>query len=171
MMVYRLTGLLLIVLTSTLYAENRWSVRLGTHPLTKSKVCLMERPFTISDGSTNLKAVMVVVGRDVIIAVHAKIDKTYSSTGLKVDGRQLVPFSSIASNKATGWDYALFRGMGRELKVHKFERGAFARITIGFWPTWPTTRTHTSAVSLQGFTLSHDEHKECMIRRKNSLAR
>jgi len=170
-MIYRVTGLLLIVFTSNLHAENRWRVRLGSHPLTQAKVCLMERPFTISDGSTHLKATMVVVGRDVVIAIHAKIDKNYSSTGLKVDGRQLVPFSTIISNRATGWDYAVFRGMGRELKVHKFERGAFARITVGFWPTWPKTRTYTSAISLKGFTLSHDDHKECMIRRKNSIKR
>jgi len=154
-----------------MHAADSWSVRLGAHPITNTKVCLMEKKFFIHDGSSSLAARMIVVGKDVIIAVNGRVDKNYKSTGLKVDWRRRVPFHRIVSNKANGWDYVVFRGMGKELKVHKFELGAFARVTLGFWPTWPATRTHTSAVSLDGFTVSHAAHKVCMIRRKRSLVR
>lgn len=45
--------------------------------------------------------------------------------------------------------------------IDDFIKGREARLILGFWPSWPKTKTVTSRFSLLGFTRAYQAFQDC----------
>ena len=110
---------------------------------------------TLQDGHGTTEIKLLYNGREFVAHTQSNIDLTYPNLGLKVDDS-----ATFLIDEVTKETMAVFKTQAEQIK-RLFIRGYHARLTLGFWPTWPKTHTVSAEFSLVGFTKTHQEFLEC----------
>lgn len=109
----------------------------------------------VDDGQTKTYVKLVYTGMALYVATKSHIDLTYPGVGLQVDSNPQHQIDQLVQEKT-----AVFTtDIG---KIHKqFILGAKAKLTLGFWPTQPKTKTRIIEFSLFGYTKAYHKFQKC----------
>jgi hypothetical protein len=116
--------------------------------------CLLLSPKQpIFDGYEQSRVQLQVTTHALLIMADSNVDASYPHQGVRVDNGALVPFrhklvdkrSAVASGPVQSSMAA-----GRKLTV-----------ALGFWPTWPVTKTQQTTFNLTGFGTAYAALQAC----------
>lgn len=143
-----------MVLTATAVpVRAEWTVKPAEGPGGR---CVLESSrSSLSDGYQQTTVYFAVTPKSVALVSAAPLDAGSSDIGLKVDNE---PF--LRMDRLDGTKTALFDA-NYERVVTQFKAGTQVRVQLRFWPTWPATGTHSTSVSLIGFTKAYGELSGC----------
>jgi len=135
------------------FAGDNWKVRID--PDDRSR-CLMESvTHVVNDGQSETSVKLVYTGDALYAATKSNIDLEYRGIGLQVDRLEQHPIDEVYMKKT-----AVF---ARNIdKINKqFIDGINAKLTLGFWPLLPKTKTHVIEFSLIGYTKAYQQFLNC----------
>ena len=137
----------------SVFAGDNWMVKLDPENRTR---CLMESATQVfNDGQAESSAKLVYTGDALYVATKSNIDVEYKGVGLKVDHFDPHSIDELYMKKTAVFTSNID-------KIHKqFIYGANARLTLGFWPLMPKTKTHTIDFSLFGYTKAYKQFQNC----------
>lgn len=146
----------LITCATTLHAAENWQVIFDADPLSQQPACLMESmAHVIDDGQTQTPVKLIYNGRELVAQTKSKIDLTYPNVGLQVDSKTSFGIDHLHKEKT-----AVFAKQSTEIH-QQFIDGLTARLSLGFWPTWPQTKTRVIDFNLIGYTKAYQEFEQC----------
>ena len=144
-----LVSILLVAEPAPVSAE--WTVK----PSVGSGCVLESSPESLTDGYQTTIARIRVDGKMVSVSSPSVFDAGSKDIRIVVDEQEIVPMDRLADPRT-----AVFESRYAAL-VEQFKRGLRARVQLRFWPTWPTTGTHSATFSLIGFTRAYSHLGEC----------
>jgi hypothetical protein len=138
--------------------SDSWSVVQGEDPHSGKESCLLvSRHIEMPDGYGTAQVQLIFGQQALMIRTDSNLDPAYPDQGIRVDEGRLIPpeppFPFQRQN-------AVFE-VARDQIVDEFRRGREAELALGFWPTWPMTRTQRATISLLGFSDAHDALPDC----------
>lgn len=133
-------------------AAGEWSVSQDEQ---SRKCSLTAEKKTIYDGYQTAAVFLIVDDRSVKLRSESVLDPGFSDIGMKVDQKDFIPMDKLEKERV-----AVFETR-REQLIEQFIRGREVEVRLRFWPTWPTTGTHTAKFSLLGFTKAFDQYSKC----------
>jgi len=137
-------------------STKNWSVRIGDDGIRPRAVCLLESATRqVHDGQTTTPVKLVYNGKVIIAVTKSNIDLSYVGIGLQVDEQSTHTVDTL--HKKTR---VIFEKASNDI-VQEFIKGREARLVLGFWPSWPKTKTVTSHFSLRGFSDAHQAFQDC----------
>jgi hypothetical protein len=147
---------LAVVLVAGAARAEAWTVRAVARTGGPGTTCVLESaPASISDGYQTTTAQVVVDQEGVTVTSASVLDPSFDDIAIVVDDELPVPMDRLAGPRAARFESR------HALLVEQFKRGARARLQLRFWPTWPATGTHSTVISLIGFTRAHAGLAEC----------
>ncbi len=143
--------------------KPQWFTVIGKHLITGVKECqLTSSTQTIFDGVSKIKIKFVFSRLHLLIATNANIDTSYKNTGVAINTAERTrKFSLYDTNKKTNIVLANFT---IKHVMHVINAKSIS-VTLGFWPSWPKTKTHTVNVKLDGFTNAYRKFLKCKVAR------
>ncbi|UCE88586.1 MAG: hypothetical protein JSW10_09620, partial [Pseudomonadota bacterium] len=137
-------------------AEPAWRAVVGNDPLQGKTACLMESAqVAVNDGQTTTPVRFLYNGTAFLVTTKSNIDQSYPNVGLQVDTH--APFAIDRVHKET---HVIFAKDAEQIRA-QFIRGLRAKLSLGFWPTWPQGETVVAEFSLIGFTKAHEKFLQC----------
>jgi hypothetical protein len=118
-----------------------------------TRCLLFSRELTMFDGYDQTKVRLQVSLDGVLVRTDSNLDRSYPDQGLRVDGGALVPFVLEVPDERSA-----YAKQSAQLAMAGGERLTLA---LGFWPTWPVTRTQTATLSLAGFDIAFAALRAC----------
>jgi hypothetical protein len=116
--------------------------------------CLLYSPKQPLFDGYDLSAVQLEISSQyVTVRADSNIDTSYPNTGLQVDARGRVPFESTLVNERT-----VYTSKPVQLAM---AQGSTLKVGLGFWPTWPVTRTQYATFDLDGFGSAYRALQAC----------
>jgi hypothetical protein len=116
--------------------------------------CLLLSPKQpIFDGYEQSRVQLQVTTRALLVMAGSNIDASYPNQGVRVDNRALVPFQHKLVDKRSAFASGPVQSSmaaGRNLTV-----------ALGFWPTWPVTKTQQTTFNLTGFGSAYAALQAC----------
>lgn len=154
------TLLLLFCLSSfgvtSIYATENWQLILAKDPLSKQSACLMvSATKKTEDGQATTPVSLIYNGNAFIAQTDSNIDLSYQGIGLQIDHNKKHNIDRL-HNKIS----AVFETKTQQIHG-EFVNGLSAKLTLGFWPTWPKTRSYTTKFDLRGFTKTYKTFQHC----------
>ncbi len=107
------------------------------------------------DGYDNAKMSLQLSTTALIIKTDSEIDLTYPEVGIYIDNNPVFLFDKVANKR-----YTLNRKNISELTA-LMKTAKKINIKLGFWPTWPQTKTSSVTFSLQSFAKALAALKAC----------
>lgn len=152
-----LSSLLSFVYLQTAVAQTKnWTVRIASDGLHPHAICLLESlSQQVNDGQTMTPIKLVYNGELIMAVTKSNIDLSYDGVGLQVDTK---------AGHAVDGLYKKTRGLFKKDAtdiVQEFIKGREARLVLGFWPSWPKSKTVTSRFSLRGFSRAYQAWQTC----------
>ena len=148
---------ILCLFNQPLQAEN-WTTVLAEDPLSGSMACLMvSSSQVIKDGQSSTDVHFVYNGQVFIAKTKSNIDLSYETTGLQIDEQNLFNIDRL-HNKSN----VVFESQADEIR-QEFINGLKAKLTLGFWPSWPKTNSFSTHFDLRGFTKSYNALVSCQV--------
>jgi hypothetical protein len=145
-----------IATTATADESGNWRLTTAEDPLSDQTTCLMVSAVKhIDDGQTNTPVTVIYNGKVFVVQTKSNIDLSYPNLGLQVDSSKPVAIDRVY--KSTD---VIFESAAEQIR-NEFIKGLDARLTLGFWPTWPKTRSYTVAFDLRGFTKTYEAFHQC----------
>jgi hypothetical protein len=136
--------------------SDNWQLVIDKDPLTKQTACLMvSATRTTQDGQTTTPVYLLYDGNTFIAKTKSNIDTSYENTGLQVDLKNPHDIDRILDSSSAVFD------LQADAIRDEFIKGLRARLTLGFWPTWPKTKSYTIEFSLRGFTATYNAFQRC----------
>lgn len=149
-------GVLFQFISISAVAGENWKVIIADDPVSKTSRCLMESKTQVTeDGQTKTYVKLVYTGTGLYAATKSHIDLTYPGVGLQVDSNPQLKIDKLVKEKTAVFvkDISI---------IHKqFIHGAKAKLALGFWPTWPKTKTRIIEFSLFGYTKAYQQFQKC----------
>ena len=108
-----------------------------------SRCVLLSPAFTIFDGYYPAKMWLRINPVRTWVQTDSNIDTSYPAQGLRVDDGALTPFAKQLADAQTVYTDAPV--------LHDLSEARTLTVALGFWPTWPKTKTQTASVDLAGF--------------------
>ncbi len=121
----------------------------------KSQCLLTSVQKRFYDGYDNAKMSLQLSATALIIKTDSEIDLTYPEVGIYIDNNSVFLFDKVANKR-----YTLNRKNISELTA-LMKTGKKINIKLGFWPTWPQTKTSSVIFSLQSFGKALAALKAC----------
>jgi hypothetical protein len=119
------------------------------------------------DGYGTAQVQLIFGPQSLVITTDSNLDPAYPEQGIRVDGGRLIkPEPPFPFQRQS----ALFKVARGEI-VDEFRRGREAELALGFWPTWPMTRTQRVRISLLGFSDAYDALSGCGVSPAQSTGR
>jgi len=133
-----------------------WKVVYADDPTTRKKTCLMmSASKRIEDGQSTTPVHLIYNGHIFFAKTKSNIDLSYPGLGLKVDNHSQHKISALY--KETSAVFTL-----NTIKIRdQFISGLDAELTLGFWPSWPKTRSFTSHFNLHEFSDTYKRFLKC----------
>jgi len=151
-----LLSILLAISSAANAASNNWQSVLAQDPISGNTGCLLISASKQSeDGQSGTPVQIIYNGRIFMIKTESNIDLSYPGIGLQVDNNKA--FNIDRLHKKTN---VVFESQA-EIIRGEFISGISARLTLGFWPSWPVTKAYQSRFSLRGFTRAHQAFRDC----------
>ena len=136
--------------------SGNWQLVLAEDPLSKQTACLMVSAIKHSkDGQSNTTVDLVYNGSLFIARTESNIDLSYPGLGLQVDNKEAHSIDRL--HKQTN---AVFEVQAQEIR-DEFINGLNASLRLGFWPSWPKTRSYVIEFDLRGFTRAYQAFMNC----------
>ena len=133
-----------------------WRAVVGQDPLQNKTACLMESmQMTVHDGQTTTPVRFLYNGTAFLVTTKSNIDLTYPNVGLQVDHN--APIAIERLHKETN---IVFEHDAEQIRT-QFIRGLKAKLSLGFWPTWPQGETVVTEFSLIGYTKAYEAFEHC----------
>ena len=150
---------LFLLLSLSTTVESNWKIETGEDPLSGQFSCYMVSSVQHSqDGQSGTQVRIVFNGTQFVVETESNIDSGYTGVGLQVD--QNNPYKIDRLFKKVN---AVFETQATQIR-DEFIRGLNARITLGFWPSWPVTKSYQTRFNLRGFTKTYNEMLECQLK-------
>lgn len=147
------TGLVFQAMSGTVAAVDNWEVRVEHENGTR---CILESATQVfNDGQAETVAKLVYTGEALYAATQSNINLQYPGIGLQVDGLEQHPVDGVYMLKT-----AVF-SKNVETIHQQFIHGIKAKVTLGFWPLIPQTKTYDIEFSLIGYTKAYHQYLEC----------
>jgi len=141
----------------TTFSKGTWRLSKSRNPFSKKKECMIlsEKMF-IRDpqGITNLQ--FIITKNYLYIKTDSNIDSSYQNIGLRVDNSKTIRFDKVIKRNSVRFNN--FKKRHSTL----LNNGRKVRVTLGFWPTWPKTRTRSTAISLSGYNAAESKFNHCL---------
>ena len=109
----------------------------------------------LSDGYQETTVHFAVTPKSVRLVSAAPLDASTPDLGVKVDREAFVAIDGLEGDRTALFDSNYDR------VVKQFKAGTQVKVQLRFWPTWPATGTHTTTLSLIGFTRAYGELAGC----------
>lgn len=123
-------------------------------------VCAIESVTrVINDGQAETPVKLIYTEQAFYAKTESHLDLSYAKTGLKIDTHSKYKIDRIKKQNT-----AIIESKMNALKKDLLA-GRHARLTVGFWPTWPKSGTRNIEFSLIGFGKAYRQFKIC---RKNN---
>lgn len=136
--------------------SGNWQLVLAEDPFSKQTACLMVSAIKQSeDGQANTAVDLVYNGSLFIARTESNIDLSYPGLGLQVGNKEAHTIDRL--HKQTS---AVFEAQAQQIR-DEFINGLNARLTLGFWPSWPKTRSYVIEFDLRGFTRVYQAFVNC----------
>ena len=143
----------MLLTAATAPASAEWTVKPAEGPGGR---CILESSrYSLPDGYQQTSVFFAVTPKSVALISAAPLDAGSSDIGLKVDKEAFLRMDRLEGTKTALFDASY------EQVVAQFKAGTQARVQLRFWPTWPATGTHSTTVSLIGFTRAYEEFSGC----------
>lgn len=118
-----------------------------------TRCVLLSPEFPIFDGYYPAKIWLRVNPARAWVETDSNIDTSYPKQGLRVDGGALAPFAKELVDEQTAYTDAPV--------LHGMAEGHTLTVALGFWPTWPKTKTQTASIDLAGFANAYAALQAC----------
>jgi hypothetical protein len=137
-------------------ASDNWTVIFDKDPENQSDRCLLEsKTFIIDDGQTQTAVKMLYNGTQLYAATKSTLDLSYPNIGLQIGARQQHTIDRVYKKTTAVFESSIE-------KIHiDFKKGVKAKLALGFWPTWPQTKTRVIEFSLIGYKKAYNKYKKC----------
>jgi hypothetical protein len=152
------TLLLLCYLPALANAKDiqNWQLVLAEDPISNQTVCLMVSAMKqTEDGQTSTPVSLIYNGKIFIAKTKSNIDLSYPDIGLQADNH--TPHNIDRLHKKTS---VVFDAQAIQIR-DEFIKGLNGKLTLGFWPTWPKTRSFVTEFDLRGFTKTYQAFRRC----------
>jgi hypothetical protein len=134
-----------------------WAAAKGIDKTTQQNVCLLQaQPGIIHDGHDDVKIVLAITPQKVLLLTASDIDLSYPGVGIQVGQRPLIVIDGLYKNQTAVIE------KGRNEVVEQFKQGKEVTVYLGFWPTWPVTKTQVATFSLKGFRSAYAAFEQCV---------
>lgn len=139
------------------FANNaNWQLVLDEDPFTRQTACLMvSATKKTPDGQTTTPVHLIYNGEVLIAKTKSNVDTSYENSGLQVDLKESHNIDRLIKNNSV-----IFESQTDMIR-DEFIKGLKARLTLGFWPTWPKTKSYTIEFDLRGFTDTYNAFQRC----------
>lgn len=155
-----------LLLFSNLFAINsvmaragdtdNWQLVLAEDPFSKQSACLLVSAVEQSEDGQATTAVSLVYNGNLFMAkTESNIDLSYADLGLQVGKKKSHPIERL--HKKTS---AVFETQAPQIR-DEFKKGLKAKLRLGFWPSWPKTRSYVIEFDLRGFTAAYEAFVHC----------
>jgi hypothetical protein len=108
-----------------------------------------------NDGQVTTPVSLVYNGNLFMAKTESNIDLSYAELGLQVDDNKSHTIDRL--HKKTS---AVFETQAPQIR-DEFIKGRKARVRLGFWPSWPKTRSYVIEFDLRGFTRAYEALVQC----------
>lgn len=123
-----------------------WSLDRRPNPIDHKTQCLLaSRSVNISDGYERTDVQLLLTANSLYVRTESNLDLSYPDTGISLDNGTLVPFEGLAKETA-----AMISG-DIEMLYEQMAPSRTVLVKLGFWPTWPVTKTQEASFPLEGF--------------------
>ncbi len=110
-------------------------------------------PVSMFDGYDRTEIKLQVTPEAVLVETQSNIDINSPAQGLSVDGTELVPFETeLVSKQVIHTEQPVQTAMAG---------GERLTVALGFWPSWPVTKTQQVSLSLEGFEPAYAALQKC----------
>lgn len=139
-------------------ASQNWQVVITKDPVSKQSTCLLiSSTKHTEDGQNSTPIKLIYNGEIFIAATDSNIDLSYADVGLQVDDHSRYTIDRLFKNTD-----AIFETDAERIR-DEFKRGLNAKLILGFWPTWPVTKSYAIDFDLRGFTKAYNKFLQCKI--------
>jgi hypothetical protein len=107
----------------------------------------------IFDGYENSWVRLQVTTDAIVVNTDSFVDRSYSGQGLRIDNGKLMPFMPALLNKKSTYT--------KKPALAAMANGKTLTVSLGFWPTWPVTKTQSVSIDLSGFKGAYAALKAC----------
>jgi hypothetical protein len=107
----------------------------------------------IFDGYENSWVRLQVTTDAIVVNTDSFVDTSYSGQGLRIDNGKLMPFMPALLNKKSTYT--------KKPALAAMANGTTLTVSLGFWPTWPVTKTQSVSIDLSGFKRAYAALKAC----------
>jgi hypothetical protein len=145
-----------VALVAAAGADANWTSERGLDRLTGRDRCLLaSKAETINDGHDDISISLVLTADALLVVTASNIDLTYPGIGLQVDQLAPIQIDRLFKDTMPVFDREI------ETILEEFIKGYRAKVSLGFWPTWPKTETQSATFSLLGFTKAYQAFRTC----------
>jgi hypothetical protein len=131
-----------------------WVLDIRPDQLGNDRRCLLDstkKP--IFDGYDKSWIRLQITTDAIVVNTDSNVDTSYPKQGLRIDKGELVPFRPNLLDKKTTYT--------RKPALAAMANGKTLTISLGFWPTWPVTKTQFISIDLAGFKGAYTALKAC----------
>ena len=116
--------------------------------------CLLYSPkLAMFDGYDKSRVQLQVTTRAVVVKADSNLDVSYPYQGLRIDSGSLAAFEPQLLNENAA--------LTRKPVQAAMASGRQLTVALGFWPTWPMTKTQELKVDLNGFAKAYQALQAC----------
>lgn len=135
-----------------------WQAIQGMDALSQKQTpCILESmKQSVNDGRTTTPMRIVYNGKAFLIKTRSNIDLTYKKLGLRVDNRPVHSIDHVYKETDV-----VFENDADKIR-EQFIKGKYGYITLGFWPTWPKSKSVVTRFNLSGFQAAYQDYLSCL---------
>jgi len=124
----------------------------GAH---SSDCYLMSKHVKIRDGHGGGKLRLLVDDGKMLLISTSNIDMSYSDAGFSFGGGDVLPLESLYSETAVlvASTYAAL--------LANMQSNSIMTVRLGFWPSWPVTKSYQARIEMEGFTPALSQLQAC----------
>jgi hypothetical protein len=135
---------------------KEWTLDRRPNPLIKTTECLLiSDPITIPDGYDKTRVKLLLTTNKLYVQTDSNIDLSYPHSGVQIDDSPVWAFDKVIKDTSTE--------LGTHFKeaLSRLDHGKTITVHLGFWPTWPMTKTREASFSLEGMKAAVTALTEC----------
>jgi hypothetical protein len=141
---------------ATTESRENWTAVRIFDPFRNETRCVAESSRqVIHDGHQDTTIFLRVDQSSLLVVTESNLDLNRPDVGLRVDDGKL-----IKPDKAYLDQNALFESNASRI-ITQFKPGLIARVSLHFWPTWPSKGLKTASFSLIGFSRAFAQLPGC----------
>ncbi|MFT6903779.1 MAG: hypothetical protein ACJAS1_000424 [Oleiphilaceae bacterium] len=110
----------------------------------------------MEDGQGLTPVFLTIDGKTITFRTKSNIDFSYTLTGVTIDSEAQLPLEQLAD------DYSVSYQQHYQALLELMKTGKQATLTLGFWPTWPISRTYSVDFELSDLPSAYQSLVTCI---------